>query len=127
MKIFDDITRLRSPESENHIFSVWSVCKCVCMSVCLCVFLCVCVCVSVISITQKQITVETPNLGVSDIYLLIYLCIYLFIFTCRPIVKNIIFGFRGPQNVKIHQNLCFNSLAPKQYFLYHTWVQESEN
>ena len=36
---------LRSPESENNIFSVWSVC--------------VCVCISVIIITQKQITAET--------------------------------------------------------------------
>ena len=35
---------LRSPESENHIFSVWSVCVCA------------------ITITQKQITAESSNL-----------------------------------------------------------------
>ena len=42
-----DLHVLRSPESENHIFSVWSVCMCVCICVCVsvCVSLCVCVCV----------------------------------------------------------------------------------
>ena len=47
-----DLHVLRSPESENHIFSKWSDCMCVCL----------CVRVSVISITQKQITAETSNL-----------------------------------------------------------------
>ena len=28
-----DLHVMRSPESENHIFSVWSVCMCVCVSV----------------------------------------------------------------------------------------------
>ena len=32
-----DLHVLRSPESENHIFSKWSVCMCVCVCV-----LCVC-------------------------------------------------------------------------------------
>ena len=44
-----DLHVLMSPESENHIFSVWSVYMCVC--------------VSVISITQKQITAESSNLA----------------------------------------------------------------
>ena len=35
-----DLHVLRSPESENHIFSVWSVYMCVCV----CVYVCVCVC-----------------------------------------------------------------------------------
>ena len=48
---------LRSPESENYIFSVWSVCMCVRMCVCMSV------CASVISITQKRITAETMNLA----------------------------------------------------------------
>ena len=52
MEILNDLHVLRTPKSENHIFSVWSVCMCVC----------VCACVSVISITQKQITAETSNL-----------------------------------------------------------------
>ena len=51
-----DLHVLKSPESENHIFSVWSVC----MSLY--------VCVSLITITQKQITVETSNLA-------FYICI----------------------------------------------------
>ena len=46
MEILMDLHILRSPGSENHIFSVWSVC------------MHVCVCVTVISITQKQITAE---------------------------------------------------------------------
>ena len=36
---------LRYRESENHIFSVWSVCMCVCVSVC--VSVCMSICVSV--------------------------------------------------------------------------------
>ena len=36
---------LRSPESENHIFSCWSVCE------------------SVIIIIQKQVTAKTQNLA----------------------------------------------------------------
>ena len=34
MEIIMDLHVLRSPESENHIFSDWSVCKCVCVCVC---------------------------------------------------------------------------------------------
>ena len=34
VEIFMDLHVLRSPESENHIFSVWSVC--LCDSMCLC-------------------------------------------------------------------------------------------
>ena len=45
-----DLHVLKPSESENNIFSVWSVC------------------VSVISITQKQITAETSNL-------VFYICI----------------------------------------------------
>ena len=60
MKILKDLHVLRSPESEYHIFSVWSVCMCVC--------LCVCVCVSVISINQKQTTAESS-------YLTFYICV----------------------------------------------------
>ena len=48
MKILMDLHVLRSPESKNHTFSVWSVCTSVR--------------VSVISIIQKQITAETSNL-----------------------------------------------------------------
>ena len=51
---------LRSPESENHSFRVWSACMCVCVSMC--------VSVSVISITKKKITSETSNL-------VFYICI----------------------------------------------------
>ena len=63
MEILMDLYVLRSPESENHIFSKWSVCMFVCLSVCMCVCLsvCQCICVSVISITQKQITAKTSN------------------------------------------------------------------
>ena len=43
-----DLHVMRSPESENHIFNVRSVCMYVC--------------VSAISIAQKQITAETSNL-----------------------------------------------------------------
>ena len=35
MEILMDLHVLRTPESENHIFSVWSVCVCVGMCVCL--------------------------------------------------------------------------------------------
>ena len=49
MEISMDLYVLRSLESENHIFSVWSVC--------------VCLCVSVISITHKQITAESSDLA----------------------------------------------------------------
>ena len=42
MQTLMDIHVLRSPESENHIFSVWSVCMCVCLYVCMSVSLCVC-------------------------------------------------------------------------------------
>ena len=63
-----DLHVLRSPESENHVFSGWSVCVsvcvcvclCVCVSVCMCVCLSVCVCVN--SITQKRKAVERWNL-----------------------------------------------------------------
>ena len=48
MEILMDLHFMMSPESENNIFSVGSVCMCVY--------------VSVISITQKQITAETSNL-----------------------------------------------------------------
>ena len=43
-----DLHVVRSPESEIHIFSKWSVCMCVC--------------VSVITTIQKQIKAETSNL-----------------------------------------------------------------
>ena len=36
--------------------------------------------------------------------------------------KNVTFGFILPQDMEIHQNL-----APKQYFLFHTWLKESKN
>ena len=42
MEILMDLNVLRSPEPENHIFSVWSVCMCVCL--CVCVSVCVSVC-----------------------------------------------------------------------------------
>ena len=45
MEILMDLHVLRSPESEKHIFSVWSVCMCVCLCVCVCVCLSVCLCV----------------------------------------------------------------------------------
>ena len=67
MEFLMDLRVLRSVESENHIFSVWSVR------------------VFVISITQKQITVDSSNLA-------IYICIigrcYLKLF------------------IKIGQNIC---------------------
>ena len=71
MEILLDLHVLRSPESENHIFSVWPVCivsLCVSMCVPVSLSLSLCVCVSVISITQKQITAETSNL-------VLYICI----------------------------------------------------
>ena len=36
MEILMDLHVLRSPESENHIFSVWSVSLCVCVCACVC-------------------------------------------------------------------------------------------
>ena len=42
IEILIDLHVLRSPKSESHIFSKWSVCKCVCLGVCVCVCLCVC-------------------------------------------------------------------------------------
>ena len=51
-----DLRVMRTPDSENHIFNVHSVC------------LCVSVCVSVISITQKQIIAETSEFGILDLY-----------------------------------------------------------
>ena len=32
----------------------------------------------------------------------------------------------GPQNVPIRQNLSFENLTPKLYFLYFIWVKERE-
>ena len=55
MEILMDLHVLRSPDSENHIFSKWSLCMCVCV--------CLCVCVSVINLTQKQIIAESSNLA----------------------------------------------------------------
>ena len=52
MEISMDWHVMRTPESKNRIFSVWSLC----------------VCMSVISITQKQIIVEASKL-------LLYICI----------------------------------------------------
>ena len=52
VKILKDLHVLKSPVSENHIFSRWSVYMCI----------------SVISITQKQITAETASLA-------FYICI----------------------------------------------------
>ena len=48
MEILMDLHFMRASESENHIFSIWSVCMCFC--------------VFVVSITQKQITAEPSNL-----------------------------------------------------------------
>ena len=59
-----DLHVLRSPESENHIFSKWSVCMFVYVCVCICVW----VCVTFISITQKQNIAETSKL-------VFYICI----------------------------------------------------
>ena len=42
VEILMDLHVVRSPESENHIFSVWSVCMCVCLCVCVCVCVSVC-------------------------------------------------------------------------------------
>ena len=42
----------------------------------------------------------------------------------RQTAKNVIFGLKGPQNVLFSQNLYFENLTPKQYFLY-SWVRES--
>ena len=47
--------------------------------------------------------------------------------THRLTAKKGILGLRRPQNVSIHQNLYFDNLTPKQYFLYHTWVRENKN
>ena len=61
MKILMDLHVLSRFESKNGIFSVWSMC--VCFSVWLCrLCMCVCMCAFVISIMQKQIISETPNL-----------------------------------------------------------------
>ena len=56
MEILTDLHVLKSPESENNTFSVWSVC------------MYVCICASAISLTQKLITEETSNL-------VFYICI----------------------------------------------------
>ena len=47
--------------------------------------------------------------------------------THRLTTKNAISGFRGPQNVKIHQNFWLKNLPRKKYFLYHIWQRESNN
>ena len=47
--------------------------------------------------------------------------------THTPNAKTVIFGFRGPQNVQIHQNLHFENLAQKQCFLHHTCLRESND
>ena len=52
MEILMNLHLFRAPESENQIFSCWSVC----------IYVCVCLCVSLISITQKQIVSEILNL-----------------------------------------------------------------
>ena len=55
MEILMDLHVMRTPESENHIFSVWSVCACVCASVCDCK-------VNIWRfISTKIINIETPN------------------------------------------------------------------
>ena len=48
IEILMDLHVMKTPESKNQIFSIWSVCMCVS--------------VSVISITQKLVTAETSNL-----------------------------------------------------------------
>ena len=63
-EILMDLYVLKSPEPENHIFSVCFVCMCLC----LCLWVCVRVWVSVIYITQKKIKVESWNL-------IFYICI----------------------------------------------------
>ena len=57
---------LRSHKSKNHIFGFWSVCTCIYVPAY--VSVCVLECVSVISITQKQIIAEAPNM-------VFYICI----------------------------------------------------
>ena len=54
-----DLHVLRSPDSENHIFSVWSLCLYV--SVSLSESVSVSMCVTVINMAQKQIATETTN------------------------------------------------------------------
>ena len=54
IEILMDLHVMKTPESKNQIFSIWSVCMCVS--------------VSVISITQKLVTAETSNL-------VFYICI----------------------------------------------------
>ena len=44
--------------------------------------------------------------------------------THRSNAKNVIFGFRRPQNVQIYQNLHFGNLTSKQHFLYYIRVKE---
>ena len=63
MEIWMVLEVLKSPETENHIFSGWSI------------WLCVCVCASVISITPNHITSETQNS-------VFYIC-----FKCRCYLK----------------------------------------
>ena len=58
VEILIDLHVLRSSESENHIFSVWSLCMCVYT----------CVCVSVIGIIKKQITAEASNSVILHLY-----------------------------------------------------------
>ena len=41
--------------------------------------------------------------------------------------KNVIFGFRESQDLKIKQKHVFKNLTQKQYLLYHAWVRESHN
>ena len=50
--------------------------------------------------------------------------------THRPNTENVIFEFKGPQNMLIHQNLRFENLIQKIYFLYLSSllkVRESKN
>ena len=63
MEVLINLHDMTTPESENHIFNVWFVCVCVS-----CVCFCVRAYVSVISITQKQITAETPKFGILHLY-----------------------------------------------------------
>ena len=55
----------------------------------------------------------------------IYFLVILTTDTHRSNTKNVVFGFKGSQNVEIHQNLFFENLTQKQYFLY-LWVRESK-
>ena len=41
--------------------------------------------------------------------------------------KNNFFGFSGPQNVNIHQNLEVDFFGQMQYFLYTSYSRESKN